>query len=219
MSRLPAVFILSRVLALEAPHIHRGLGLFPEAMQQEVLRFRRKEDQCRSLGGKLLLRHGLRQLGYSYDFSTWRRTPESHRPLFPQGPAFSISHAGDFVICGLSQGPIGVDVEHMNRPALSCTEKIFTVPEKTAMEKSAHPHRLFFMIWTRKEAVLKAMGTGFLHPPHTIDVLSSPVSTPLTAFHLHPISLPEGYMAWCALEGKKPPFCENLRPCDLLGIA
>jgi 4'-phosphopantetheinyl transferase len=78
---------------------------------------------------------------------------------------FNLSHSGDMVLYGVTGAcPIGVDLEFV-RPIPECeriakeffsqaeTESLMALPEGSRTE-------LFFDIWTRKEALLKAKGVG-----------------------------------------------------------
>ncbi|MQX38405.1 4'-phosphopantetheinyl transferase family protein [Roseospira navarrensis] len=87
-------------------------------------------------------------------------------------PRFSLSHTHGLAACMVSLGPwpdgaeLGVDAEWRHRPALSAgrlARRFFHPDEFAAV--SARPqgparHDLFLTLWTRKEAVLKALGLG-----------------------------------------------------------
>lgn len=85
---------------------------------------------------------------------------------------FNLSHCADLALVALSDnGPVGVDVEQrMRAGALSECEMTFCHPDEIKnlpadpIARSAQLLR----IWTAKEAVLKAMGTGLSHPPETV---------------------------------------------------
>jgi phosphopantetheinyl transferase len=81
------------------------------------------------------------------------------KPHVPGLPAFSIAHAGDWVVCALaSAGQVGVDIEPLARPeALPAWRSVFDAEERGA----ARSTRAALSIWTAKEAVIKAAGAGF----------------------------------------------------------
>lgn len=77
----------------------------------------------------------------------------------------SLSHAGDWVALAVSKsGPVGVDIEPLVRMELlpEMAEAICAPSERTAMEALALEHRgkALLALWVRKEALLKAAGTG-----------------------------------------------------------
>ena len=87
---------------------------------------------------------------------------------------FNLSHAGDVALVALGdKAPIGVDVE-MLRPIEDAAELAalhFTPAEQaTWLAASVDTRdRLFLSAWTRKEACLKAIGTGLSLAAQAVD--------------------------------------------------
>jgi len=82
---------------------------------------------------------------------------------------FNLSHARGFVACAIARGrTIGVDVERSDR--LSDTEplarRFFSAVEYDAMAAldADARHARFTLLWTLKEAFLKAIGDGLTRP-------------------------------------------------------
>lgn len=79
---------------------------------------------------------------------------------------FSVSHSGDYAVCGLSKTEIGVDLEKIRymKNALPLAKRFFSSAEYDLMEKSSADETFldetFFGIWTKKEAYLKRRGLG-----------------------------------------------------------
>ncbi|MES2439183.1 MAG: 4'-phosphopantetheinyl transferase superfamily protein [Verrucomicrobiota bacterium] len=95
---------------------------------------------------------------------------------------FNLSHCNDLAAIAIcAYGPVGIDLESMNRAEglLEC-ETSFCHPEEIADlpgEASARAFQLL-RIWTAKEAVLKALGTGLSHPPEEVRIrFGLPTST------------------------------------------
>ncbi|WP_084729465.1 4'-phosphopantetheinyl transferase family protein [Streptacidiphilus neutrinimicus] len=86
------------------------------------------------------------------------------------GPEFSLSHSGDLVLIGLAPPsvPIGVDVERLPE-ARAVRETVTTLHPAERAELTAAPGgpspEAFARVWTRKEAYLKALGTGLGRDP------------------------------------------------------
>ena len=83
------------------------------------------------------------------------------------GPAidFNFSDSGDLALLAVSTvGAVGVDVEQVRpQPALErITRRFFADEEREALFALPAEHQLeaFFRIWARKEAYIKAVGTG-----------------------------------------------------------
>lgn len=88
----------------------------------------------------------------------------------PAGVHFNLSHSGDLALIALSQREeVGVDLEVIravdDAPALA--ESVFGVNERRVLGGLAGTarDRAFLQGWTRKEACLKALGTGLSLSP------------------------------------------------------
>ncbi len=87
---------------------------------------------------------------------------------------FNLSHCADRAIVALcTDGPLGVDLESLDRARelLECETSFCHPGEISALpvERTARASQLL-RIWTAKEAVLKALGTGLSHPPETVRI-------------------------------------------------
>lgn len=87
---------------------------------------------------------------------------------------FNLSHAGDLMLVAVATcGPVGIDVEPVSRAAdLAGCEETFCHPDEIAdlPADSCARHARLLEIWTAKEALLKAAGSGFLHPPESVRI-------------------------------------------------
>jgi 4'-phosphopantetheinyl transferase len=105
--------------------------------------------------------------------------PEAHR--FVAGPhgkpdltnaagvAYNLSHSGDFGLLAVTGAPaIGVDLEDTRREVelLDLAERFFAPAESATLRALPPAARrpAFFHCWVRKEAWLKALGTGLSTP-------------------------------------------------------
>ena len=84
----------------------------------------------------------------------------------PMALSFSVSHSGSYGLIALAQaGRVGVDVEQIvpKRHLNALIEAVMGPDERReldAMDDRAKLHQ-FFRLWTCKEALVKALGTGF----------------------------------------------------------
>jgi len=157
-------------------------GLLTEAELERAGRFRFPADRGRFVLGTALLRSAVAERTGSAPAAVRldRRCDqcgEPHgRPRLPgTGLHASISHSGDIIMVALtSVGPVGVDVEEIKRLDYESLEASVCTPIERAQVRSAAD---FYVLWTRKEAVLKATGDG-LRTPMTAVAVSPPASAP-----------------------------------------
>ncbi len=113
------------------------------------------------LGARVLLRRLLERLTGRAGGSHQIVTVDSGKPVCVDGPAVSIAHAGDTIVCAATRdGAIGIDVELPPRPrdAEKIAERFFA--EEEAAWIAEDPDERFLMLWAIKEAWLKATGSG-----------------------------------------------------------
>ena len=116
--------------------------------------------------------------------------PDRGKPYFPAFPDFhyNISHSGDYVVCAVSDHPVGIDLQKINDNAERCLKiarRFFSEEEQNAMQKlipdpnnteaskssdsrdkSAYsPLCVYFTrCWTAREAYIKLTGRGLAEP-------------------------------------------------------
>jgi 4'-phosphopantetheinyl transferase len=88
----------------------------------------------------------------------------------PQGWAlcFNLSHSENTAALAISCGfEVGIDIEHMRPIEESMPLQVFSARERAQFDAFAQAQQqaVFFETWARKEACLKALGTGFILPP------------------------------------------------------
>lgn len=141
---------------------------------------------------------------------------------------FNLSKSGNIgVYVFTSIGEAGVDVEKIHDlQGMDRIVKRFFSPLEIKTFRSLPDHNrksAFFKYWTRKEALLKAMGTGLISPLDEVDVITGKDEEKAgifiktfgfnkgTEWTLRDINLYEGYASALALEGKHPECSLHLR--------
>lgn len=112
--------------------------------------------------------------------------PFIKNPIAQARWGFSISHAGDKILIGLSQNrEIGVDIEVLTQRKNidHVLQSLFSPLDCEWVDSGHESKRLerFYRIWCRREATLKAYGKGARYPTRNIDwhlVPMSPASLP-----------------------------------------
>lgn len=77
--------------------------------------------------------------------------------------AFNVSHSGDWVVLVFGRNRnIGVDVEMIRREmdVMAIASRYFTPEETALIERAEEQHAMFFKLWARKEAYVKASGSS-----------------------------------------------------------
>ena len=114
-------------------------------------------------------------------------TVDAHgRPSLDGGGIdFNLSHAGSCVVVALSSARVGIDVESTRRTRhwQPIARRFFSPAETAAIDASAMEERrmAFFRIWVRKEAFVKALGTGVATGFARFDVSAGPEAALLAA--------------------------------------
>ena len=145
-------------------------ALLSPVERERAAAYRREEDRLRSVAAY----GALRQLaGAALEEDPARlvigRQPGG-RPVLRDFPLhFNLSHSGRVVLVALSSGaPVGIDVEEA-RPLddfRQLAAHAFHPAEVAALQSYAEDRAQlgFFRLWTRKEALVKALGLGLALP-------------------------------------------------------
>ncbi|HHS96217.1 MAG TPA: 4'-phosphopantetheinyl transferase superfamily protein, partial [Phaeodactylibacter sp.] len=135
------------------------LKSMPSDIQARALRYRLERDAYNLVAGRILLQKGLKELGLDTDISKIRYLP-SGKPIL-ESVHFSISHSEHLVLCALyTEGAIGLDVEVRQNPDLKNFKDFFTKVEWQDIMDANDSIGRFYFYWTRKEAVIKALGVN-----------------------------------------------------------
>lgn len=99
------------------------------------------------------------------------------KPCLEGGPEFNLTHSGGWAGLAVSSGlPVGLDLEAWRHVERDVAERFFSPHEVAQMRALAGLpwKQAFFRVWTRKEAVIKALGTGLFHDLASFDVTLAP---------------------------------------------
>ena len=112
---------------------------------------------------------------------------------------FSIAHSGGIVLCAVStDAEIGVDIEQIIPIKLADYEEQLTENEWEYIQTAADQQIAFYKIWTKKEALLKALGRGIDIDFDTMDVCDDVFSYENKKYWFYPLSIAKGYIAHIA---------------------
>lgn len=143
-----------------------------------IIGYKKRKDQYSTLIGRMLILYYLRNSGYC----NIKEVPpilynSFGKPFLPDCPSlnFNISHSKNIVIIGFSlDTPIGVDIEFVeNKVNIQDYIDIFNEIEMKNISNTLNTFNQFYISWTRKEAILKALGYGFSLNPHLLNTLEN----------------------------------------------
>ena len=118
---------------------------------------------------------------------------ERGKPCFQEGKwHFSITHTRRHVFCALSDRPVGIDAEELDRNVnLRLADKILSTEEKAQFDAASDKLRALLTFWVLKEAAAKYTGEGLRgYPNETRFSLDDPR---VTETHGCLLAVVEGY--------------------------
>ena len=175
MEQTTVLLYAAAVTPLADPEaLARACALVSPARRQKAEALRRPEDRWRSLAAGLLLRHALAVLGIDPAEPV---TDPYGKPYLPGGPAFSLSHSGDYALCAVAERDVGCDIQRIGgfdeRLARRCLTRAEYADVLAQADPGARALR-FYRYWTLKESFIKAVGLGLRLPLREIDIRLGP---------------------------------------------
>ena len=141
--------------------LQAALAEISEQRREQALRFKFERGQRTCVLAYLLLKKALRE---EYGLT--------ENPLFEYGPHgkpfivghpeihFTLSHCREAVACAVSDRPVGIDVESVQRYRESLAQYTMSDEEQRLIAAAERPDVAFIRLWTMKEARLKLTGEG-----------------------------------------------------------
>ncbi len=155
-----------KTLALET-----AWAMIPDSEQKRIKRLRVPEIRNNRIGIHGLVYHILSHyLAIPAHKIPIVRTKKGKPRIAPEankaGLEFNISHSNDIVLLAITVNqPIGIDIEYVDvkRPWNALAKRYYHPDEISALLETSDEMsalNLFYQCWTRKEAYLKAVGSG-----------------------------------------------------------
>ena len=149
--------------------------------QDRANRFHFEADRRQFLlshyGLRAVLGQALGTAPRALEFATGRHGKPELAGRFLQALSFNLAHCDDLAVIAIAHGcPVGVDVERVRTipDALAVARVVFSKRELQDLEDApaSERSRLFLHYWTRKEAVIKAMGESISDDLSKIDTFT-----------------------------------------------
>lgn len=137
------------------------LPLVSEKRRKKAEKFLKTEDKIRCLYAEIVLKKVHPEAtddAFLYD--------DNGKPYIPGGAPFSISHSGRYVAVMVGEG--GIDIEQIKSVSDKVISRTLSAAEMEFLSAAEDKTDAFFKLWTLKESIAKAIGTGFKTPPENI---------------------------------------------------
>jgi 4'-phosphopantetheinyl transferase len=178
MPQRNTVYLLRGKTAELFPLYDRCYAVLDDTEKERAMHYRQAADRQR-----YVIQHGLLRvlLGWYFNkplFSDAFRYGEHGKPYLMADDAhrcfFSLSSSSGTFLIAIGDKEIGIDMEQ-SRPDFDYQDiaiQYFSKEEQIYIATSAHPEQTFFLLWTRKEALLKVTGKGINEDLHLVPVLN-----------------------------------------------
>ena len=138
------------------------LPLVSDQRREQALKYKHTFGQFCCLKSWLMLYDFDDMSSFRHD--EWRYN-EHGKPYIENGPYFSISHCKEGIAVAIDDKPIGIDIEAIRHANEELIERTINEEEKSKVESQKSKEerdRMFTRLWTQKEAIVKAEGTGIM---------------------------------------------------------
>lgn len=153
---------------LEPLQIQTLMAALPVEKQYRINRFVQKEDALRALTSDILSRISICIRLKIRNNDIHIVTNKYGKPLFQGNDElhFNNSHSGQWVVCAISDSPVGIDVEKVRDIDFNIGEHCFSEKEYLDLSAQTAEAKLdyFYDLWTLKESYIKAVGLGLSLP-------------------------------------------------------
>lgn len=177
------------------------LGRLPIIIQNRILRKKQQKKRQTSLLGYVLLQNVLSQyFGANLNNLTFLSSGKPILKLPHQILSFNISHTNDLVglVIG-SESALGLDIEAFRKfEQVESSFSFFSSVEQSAILNAEKPRRKLIELWSKKEALVKAVGGRMFDMAAYTDVRSNTVYWDGQTYELLPINYDFDGFIWVA---------------------
>lgn len=131
------------------------------------------------------------------------------KPFIKDNPVhFNISHSHNEIAIAISkQHRVGIDIEAYRAFSnITAAFSFFTTKEQQLIQSDDSPEKKLIDLWTKKEAVIKAIGSEMFSIAHKIDITDNTVQWNNACYYCYPLNINikgKGWMA-CTLSNYTP---------------
>lgn len=149
------VVVFDKMEECTEAEVQRMLPLVSAQRREQALKYKHTFGQFCCLKSWLMLFDDVEMSRYQ-DLE-WKYN-EHGKPYLEGGPYFSISHCKAGIAVAIDDQPIGIDIETIRHANEDLVERTMNEKERLGIRELGM--REFTRLWTQKEAIVKAEGTG-----------------------------------------------------------
>ena len=149
------VVVFDKMEECTEAEVQRMLPLVSDQRREQALKYKHTFGQFCCLKSWLMLFDDVEMSRYQ-DLE-WKYN-EHGKPYLEGGPYFSISHCKAGIAVAIDDAPIGIDIETIRHANEDLVERTMNEKERLGIRELGM--REFTRLWTQKEAIVKAEGTG-----------------------------------------------------------
>lgn len=139
-----------------------------ESRLKKSNRYFKQKDKKLCIGVDILLNHALEKIGINNPIIDTHRYGKPYLKNY-SSIQFNLAHSEDYVICAVSDTPVGVDIECIHDIDLDVAKNYFDSDEYEYILNSNNINA-FFELWVLKESYMKMTGLGFSMDPKDISI-------------------------------------------------
>ena len=162
------VVVFDKMEECTEAEVQRMLPLVSAQRREQALKYKHTFGQFCCLKSWLMLFDDVEMSRYQ-DIE-WKYN-EHGKPYLEGGPYFSISHCKAGIAVAIDDAPIGIDIETIRHANEDLVERTMNEKERLGIRELGM--REFTRLWTQKEAIVKAEGTGIYSFEQLQHVLST----------------------------------------------
>ena len=153
------VLVFDHMAECTEAEVQRLLPLVSAQRREQALRYKHTFGQYCCLKSWEMLSSIFPRCDHDKTTCEWLYN-EHGKPYFENGPYFSISHCKEGIAVAVSEEPIGIDIEGIRKVDEDLIERVMNTQEQAKITAAKEPEREFTRLWTQKEAIVKAQGSG-----------------------------------------------------------
>lgn len=168
------IFKKINIREIDKDEINIKLSLLPKHLQTKISKYVIEEKKQQRIDGLELLGTALIKNKMDINLIDSINYNTFGKPFINHEIDFSLSYSGNNTILGfVKNGIIGVDIERLKAIDYNLFKDYFTQKEWDYIHHDSFVEANFFKLWTRKEAVVKAIGKGVYFDLSTINIINN----------------------------------------------